>query len=54
MELSPSAIMTKTPKKKPIRKKPARKDASQTALSVVEQAIGGKLAEKPATRVTPR
>lgn len=38
--------MTK-PKKKPKKKKPAhRKDQSQTALSVVERAIGGKLAPK--------
>lgn len=40
------------PKKKPAaKKKPAKPDAAQTALSVVERAIGGKLAEpKPAKR----
>jgi hypothetical protein len=37
--------MKKTATKKPAaKKKPARKDASQIALSVVERAIGGKLA----------
>ena len=37
--------MTKPkPKKKPAgKKRPAKPDASQTALSVVEKAIGGKL-----------
>ena len=37
--------MPKTTKKKPVaKKKPAKPDAAQTALSVVERAIGGKLA----------
>jgi hypothetical protein len=36
---------TTTKKKPPAKKKPVRKDAAQTALSVVEQAIGGKLAQ---------
>jgi hypothetical protein len=36
--------MTKRPKKTTPKKKAVRKDVSQTALSVVEQAIGGKLA----------
>jgi hypothetical protein len=42
------AGMAKRAKKKPAaKKKPTpRKDASQVALSVVEQAIGGKLANK--------
>jgi hypothetical protein len=34
--------MPKKPKKKSAAKKP-RKDASQTALSIVEQVTGGKL-----------
>jgi hypothetical protein len=39
--------MTKPkPKKAGAKKKPAKRDASQTALSVVERAIGGKLAPK--------
>jgi hypothetical protein len=33
------------PAKKPVKKK-ARLDASQNALRIVEQAIGGKLVEK--------
>jgi hypothetical protein len=37
--------MKNKPKPKP--KKKARLDASQNALRVVEQAIGGKLVEKP-------
>lgn len=39
---------TTTAKKPAPKKKPAKPDASQTALSVVERAIGGKLAEKKA------
>jgi hypothetical protein len=35
--------MPKTKKKPAAKKKPAKPDASQTALSVVERAIGGKL-----------
>lgn len=38
-------------KQKTVTKKPAsRKDESQTALSVVEQAIGGKLKESTTNR----
>jgi hypothetical protein len=41
----------KTTKKKPAKKRTPKPDAAQTALSVVERAIGGKLAEpKPAKR----
>jgi hypothetical protein len=37
----------KKPTKKPAKKKrPAKPDAAQTALSVVERAIGGKLSSK--------
>lgn len=36
--------MPKQMKKKPSKKKPTKPDAAQTALSVVERAIGGKLA----------
>lgn len=35
--------MTKKAKKKSQKKKAPRKDASQTALSIVEQVTGGKL-----------
>ena len=36
-----------TRKKKPAaKKKPAKKDSAQTALAVVERAIGGKLKTK--------
>jgi hypothetical protein len=38
--------MAKTKSKKPAKRK-ARLDASQNALRVVEQAIGGKLISKP-------
>ena len=35
--------MAKKAKKKPAKKKAPRKDASQTALSIVERVTGGKL-----------
>jgi len=35
--------MAKKAAKKPTKKKAPRKDASQTALSIVEQVTGGKL-----------
>jgi hypothetical protein len=37
-------------KKAPKKKRPAKKDVSQTALSIVERATGGKLVDKPATQ----
>jgi len=42
--------MAKTTKK---TKKKARRDASQNALRVVEQAIGGKLVEKSTKKSRP-
>jgi hypothetical protein len=43
--------MIKKPKKQPKRK--AQPDFSQTALSAVESAIGGKLVQKP-NQATPK
>ena len=40
---SPFPGMAKKAKKKPAKKKAPRKDASQTALSIVERVTGGKL-----------
>jgi hypothetical protein len=39
-------VMRKSTKKPAKKKRSPRKDESQTALSVVERAIGGKLVEK--------
>jgi hypothetical protein len=40
--------MAKKTVKKPVKRKTSRLDASQNALRVVEQAIGGKLTQKKA------